>query len=178
MLRKAGLISLVLLSLLSTGCIDIFSARDAVTVEEDDELNLGKVTKLSLSYQFETTPAIGSMREEGRENVYVKELTQWVQFEIDTQFEVIEPIPGAIEEYIEDRPRWLDVTIWNAESDVVFSAHYNTTVHGEVLVFNTPAPGLWQLEYTARGIGHELLILGGKSYYDGFNLRARALEPT
>ena len=167
---------LVVALVMSTGCIDIFSARDAVAPEEDEELSFAKVTKVSVTHQFETTPAIRSTREDDRENVYIKEQTQWVQFEIDAQFEVVELLP-ELTELVEDRPRYLDVTIWNADARVIFTARYNKTVHNEVLVFNNPGAGLWQVEYDARGIGHEWLVLGGRSYYDTFSIRARALEP-
>ena len=163
-----GLVALVM----SSGCIDIYSAKDVLMPHGDDETVYRRVTRLEIEQEFTITASLGAARVEDVENIYVKGDTRWLQFDIFIEIRT-GPVPEPIKDLVEDRPRYLELTIWNPGGDRVFSYRYNETLEERPLIFNSPAAGLWKLQYEAQGIGHDSL-----DYHDRFSIKAMTFEPT
>ena len=169
---RAGLVIAILALVLTSGCIDVFAARDALIQDDETRIVYEKVVKLQVEEEFSTTPALGSARHEDRESIYIKGNTRWLQLDIWVQIRAVD-IPEALEELLQDRPRFLELTLENPLGGQMFHARYNTSTEEKALVFNNPLPGIWQVHYTAQGIGHDSI-----DYHDSFSIVARAYEPT
>jgi len=171
-------LSLILLTVSSAGCIDIEWVRDnfipppsPTVVYIDNYVNV--------SYSFNTDPQnMDSLVYNNVFDVEVANGSLYVDVRINTQFdELPEEFPVNLSDLQErlDLDRNLKVTLFRPDNEVFHTETYDQTTYQLVQWDKVASPrnGTWHLEVEAEGLGSDIV-----GYHDNFNVQVIVRTPT
>lgn len=175
---------LVLLFLTTSGCLDIYLARDLLVPKEEVEVEY-EWQDYIFDHNFSSSPNEPLELYSEEFEVPVKPRTDLMRIDISIEmrsgkevWEIInDTFPGPIKEVILEwleqileytDQRFIDITISLPNGEEIYSNKFNQTTTAEIGPINSPGDGNWIIEVDAAGVGYQS---GDLEYHDAFYIK-------
>jgi hypothetical protein len=172
---------LVLLFLSTTGCIDIYLARDLLVPREEEVVEY-EWQDYNFDHNFSSSPNEPLELYSEEFEVPVKPRTDLMRIDISIEMrsirEVWDAVPnGTLKDLLQDLveqifeyadQRYIEITISLPDGFELYKNTFNQTTTAEIGPITSPGEGNWIIEVDAAGVGY---ASGDLEYHDAFAIK-------